>query len=80
MAWTGSGEHIGHTVAAEVNYALHFLENIIYSEQLPKVLIVHQFTQNMLPDKESPLEPVVDLVLDMTVSATSRSSWAPTQW
>lgn len=67
--WPGQvpGEQIGHTTAAEVNYALGFLEEIIQSKALPpKVLIVHQFTMNMLPDKGNiGSSPVVDLVLDM---------------
>ncbi len=61
------GQQIGHTVSGEVNYALGFLEKIIQERKLPpKVLIVHQFTVNMLPDKERiGRSPVVDLVLDM---------------
>ncbi len=67
--WAGQlpGEQIGHMVASEVNYAIGFLDNIVSTHGLPpKVLIVHQFTMNMLPDKENiGNSPVVDLVLDM---------------
>ena len=67
--WKGQvvGEYIGHTTASEVNYAIRFLENIIRAKNLPpKVLIVHQFTQNMLPDKENIIHSsLVDVVLDM---------------
>ncbi len=67
--WPGQepGQQIGHTVSGEVNYALGFLEKVIQEKKLPpKVLIVHQFTLNMLPDKENiGRSPVVDLVLDM---------------
>jgi len=67
--WPGQtpGQQIGHMVSAEVNYAIGFLEKIVQSEALPaKVLIVHQFTLNMLPDKEKTgRSPVVELVLDM---------------
>ncbi len=67
--WRGQvpGEQIGHMGADEVNYAIQMLNDIIQSKGLPpKVLIVHQFTQNMLPDKEGIAgSPVVDVVLDM---------------
>ena len=67
--WRGQtpGRQIGHTVAYEVNYAINFLDSIVREKGLPpKVLIVHQFTLNMLPDKENIGDsPVVDLVLDM---------------
>jgi hypothetical protein len=67
--WRGQtpGVEIGHMTAGEVNYALNYLTNIIQQNGLPpKVLIVHQFTMNMLPDKQNiGSSPVVDLVLDM---------------
>ncbi|TAK35406.1 MAG: hypothetical protein EPO21_06030 [Chloroflexota bacterium] len=67
--WPGQipGEYFGHTLASEVNYAIGFLENVIQSKNLPpKVLIVHQFTYNMLPDKENIVSsPLVDVALDM---------------
>ena len=67
--WRGQvpGREIGHMTSDEVNYALNYLTNIIQQNGLPpKVLIVHQFTMNMLPDKGSiGSSPVVDLVLDM---------------
>lgn len=53
--WEGQqpGHVIGHTLADDVNYAIDFLDEIILAKKLPpKVLIVHQFTINMLPDKE----------------------------
>ena len=67
--WPGQlpGREIGHMVSGEVNYAINFLDRIINEHNLPpKVLIIHQFTENMLPDKENiGSSPVVDLVLDM---------------
>jgi hypothetical protein len=67
--WEGQqpGVQIGHMTSGEVNYALDLLTNLVTSNRLPpKVLIVHQFTMNMLPDKENiGRSPVVDLVLDM---------------
>jgi hypothetical protein len=61
------GREIGHMHAADVNAAVEFLENLVRDGGLPpKVLIVHQFTLGMLPDKEKiRSSPVVDLVLDM---------------
>lgn len=89
--WQGQipGQEIGHTTAAEVNYALSFLEKVAKSKGLPqKVLIVHQFTTNMLPDKENiASSPVVDLVLDMDgfgaqglKLGTSGQSWTSIGW
>ncbi len=67
--WQGQtpGEEIGHMTSDEVNYAINYLTNIIQQDGLPpKVLIVHQFTMNMLPDKENiGSSPVLDIVLDM---------------
>jgi hypothetical protein len=53
--------------AADVNAALDVLERLVVEHALPpKVLIVHQFTLGMLPDKEKIRpRPGVDLVLDM---------------
>lgn len=67
--WKGQvpGEVIGHTGADEVNYAISFLDDVVAKNNLPpKVLIVHQFTVNMLPDKSNiGSGNSVDLVLDM---------------
>ena len=61
------GKQIGTMSAADVNGALDFLERTIRAHHLPpKMLIVHQFTQNMLPDKANiRTSSIVDLVLDM---------------
>jgi hypothetical protein len=61
------GRELGHTHAVHVNAALDILERILAERDLPpKVLIVHQFTMNMLPDKEQIRpRPRIDLVLDM---------------
>ena len=67
--WSGQtpGVEIGHTMAYEVNYAINYLHDLIIQYGLPpKVLIVHQFTLHMLPDKQNiTRSPNVDLVLDM---------------
>ena len=67
--WAGQtpGIEYGHMNSYEVNYAIHFLDGIIRQDNLPpKVLIVHQVTLRMLPDKENiSRSPLLDIVLDM---------------
>lgn len=67
--WEGQrpGHVIGHTLADDINYSIDVLDEIIRRRKLPpKVLIVHQFTVNMLPDKEKVKNvPMVDVALDM---------------
>ena len=75
------GTHLGHTHAADVNAAVDFLERMIVAERLPpKILIVHQFTLGMLPDKEAIRDSLsVDVVLDMDGFGTQslkRASYA----
>ena len=59
------GDVIGTMRASEVNDAILVLEQLQDRYHLPpKVLIVHQFTTGMLPDKEKIWESdVVDIVL-----------------
>jgi hypothetical protein len=46
------GRHIGQMAAADINGAISVLERVVSEFQLPpKVLIVHQFRLDMLPDK-----------------------------
>ena len=61
------GRELGHMHESDVNAALDVLEEILRTPGLPpKVLIVHQFTLSMLPDKEKIRpRPRIDLVLDM---------------
>ena len=61
------GNVIGHTLAEDINYSAQMLSEIIRAKRLPpKVLIVHQFTMNMLPDKEKVRDSeMVDIALDM---------------
>ena len=61
------GGAIGHVHASELNAALDALERLRVSRALPpKVVIVHQFTIGMLPDKpEIRVRDGLDLVLDM---------------
>lgn len=61
------GRRIGTMPANEVNDAIAVLEWLMAERHLPpKVLIVHQFTTGMLPDKERIwTSPRLDVVLDM---------------
>jgi hypothetical protein len=61
------GRELGHMHASDINAALDALERLHTERALPaKVLIVHQFTIGMLPDKTKVrLRDCVDLVLDM---------------
>lgn len=66
--WVGQvpGQEIGHMTAAEVNYALGLLGNIASRTGNPKILMVHQFTPDMLPDKSAiGSAPGVDLAVIM---------------
>jgi len=60
------GVQIGHMTAEEVNYATGVLSSIAAQTGTQKLLIVHQFTPNMLPDKPNiRLDPRVDLAIVM---------------
>ena len=61
------GQQIGEMAAADVSRAVDILEEIIGTAHLPpKVLIVHQFRWDMLPDKAHiKTSALVDIVLDM---------------
>ena len=61
------GREIGHMHADDINAALDTLERLRAERHLPpKVLIVHQFTLAMLPDKaQIRPRPGIDLVLNM---------------
>ena len=67
--WGGQlpGEVIGQTKAADINDAQSVLADIVASTGGPnKLLIVHQFTENMLPDKSAiASDPRVDLAVVM---------------
>jgi hypothetical protein len=61
------GQTIGRMPASEVNVALDVLERLTAEKHLPrKVLIVHQFRWDMLPDKTKIRKSLsVDVVLNM---------------
>jgi hypothetical protein len=61
------GEHYGSLSAAEVAYAQQVLGDLVRTHKLPdKILVLHQFRDDMLPDKEKikPM-PNVDIVVMM---------------
>lgn len=61
------GKIIGTMLGKDINAALDMVEQIVAENHLPpKVVIVHQFTWNMLPDKQT-VRPSksLDIVLDM---------------
>lgn len=61
------GRRIGTMYAADVNYVTERLARIVRENNLPpKVLVIHRFTRNMVPDAERiVLRPEVQIVIDM---------------
>lgn len=61
------GTAIGSFSAADINYAIGFLADIVRDYQLPpKILVVHRFTQAMVQDyKAIKKRPEVQVVIDM---------------
>jgi len=61
------GTKIGTMMASDVNYAVRTLSDLVAAKHLPpKVLIVHRFTQRMVPNpREIRLDPRVQIVMDM---------------
>jgi hypothetical protein len=61
------GSKIGTLSAADVNYAIGLLSDLVKQNNLPpKVLVVHRFTRNMLTgSKKIQLDPRVQVVINM---------------
>lgn len=61
------GRRIGTMYAADINYVTEQLARIVRENNLPpKVLVIHRFTRNMVPDAEKiQLRPEVEFVMDM---------------
>lgn len=61
------GRRIGTLDAADVNYAVRLLADIVDRKKVPpKVLVVHRFTQRMLTNHDKiTLDPRVQVVVDM---------------
>lgn len=64
---TPPGKKIGTFNAADVNYAIDFLSQIVREKKLPpKVLIVHRFTRGMVTGyRDIRLDPAVQVVMQM---------------
>ena len=61
------GKKIGTLDAADINWAVQWLDEIVRSKNLPpKILVVHRFRADMVPDAES-IKPTanVQVVMDM---------------
>jgi hypothetical protein len=61
------GAKIGTMMAADVNYAVRTLAQLVTDNQLPpKILVVHRFTRRMVPNpSEIQRDPRVQVVIDM---------------
>lgn len=61
------GKVIGTYDAADINFAINWLSEIVREHQLPpKVLVVHRFTDNMLTNYQNIMPtPEVQVVIDM---------------
>ena len=61
------GRRIGTMYAADINYVMDELTRIVRENNLPpKVLVIHRFTRNMVPDVQNVrLRPEVQLVMHM---------------
>ncbi|MDQ6612368.1 MAG: hypothetical protein M3Y64_08040 [Gemmatimonadota bacterium] len=64
---TKPGKKIGTYDAADVNWVIDHLANIVTQNHLPpKILVVHRFTQRMLTNADKiKLDPRVQVVIDM---------------
>ncbi|HVB76091.1 MAG TPA: hypothetical protein VNE38_21285 [Ktedonobacteraceae bacterium] len=56
--------NLGHMTADEINWVIDKLSNLVMTQNLPpKILIIHQFRESMLPDWQNiKVEPGVELV------------------
>ena len=61
------GKKIGTMMASDANYAVRTLSELVEAKHLPpKVLVVHRFTQRMVPNpSEIRRDPRVQIVMDM---------------
>lgn len=61
------GTVIGTFDAADINYAITYLADLVRQHRLPpKMLVIHRFTQNMITNyKKVTLVPEVQVVIDM---------------
>ncbi|MDB4906721.1 MAG: hypothetical protein JWO05_1505 [Gemmatimonadetes bacterium] len=61
------GKKIGTMMASDINYAVRALADLVEKNHLPpKILVVHRFTEKMVPDAENIRpDPRVQVVMDM---------------
>lgn len=61
---TTPGVEFGHMTASEINWVIDKLSNIVLTQHLPpKILIIHQFRESMLPDWQNiRIKPGVEVV------------------
>lgn len=61
------GDDLGHTPARDINHAIRYLAGLTSELNLPpKILIIHQFRHEMLPDKNRiEDDPRVDIAITM---------------
>ncbi len=61
---TTPGIEFGHMRAAEINWVINKLSNLVLTQHLPpKILIIHQFRESMLPDWQNiRIQPGVEVV------------------
>jgi hypothetical protein len=61
------GTRIGSMDAREINYAIHYLSNLVKENNLPpKVLVIHRFTRPMVTNSEDIVPtPEVQVVINM---------------
>jgi len=61
---TTPGVEFGRMTAAEINWVIDKLSNLVLTQHLPpKILIIHQFRESMLPDwKNIRIKPGVEIV------------------
>lgn len=61
---TTPGVEFGHMTAAEINWVINKLSNLVLTQHLPpKILIIHQFRESMLPDWQNiRIQPGVEVV------------------
>jgi hypothetical protein len=61
------GTKIGTMTAADVNYAIRTVAEVVATKRLPpKILVVHRFTKRMVPNpRDIQLDPRVQVVMDM---------------
>lgn len=71
--------NLGHMTAAEINWVIDKLSNLVQTRNLPpKILIIHQFRIEMLPDWQNiRIKPGVEVVTTFQASGFGRTALYP---